>query len=169
MLYDYTASIIGQLFPAAIRFTVRWHFSIIPFPDGWYAQLGQNRMPHSSTHRLDCWLQKAMSLLVIRFTGAPHSKNTDSNCLITCAASCRTSGRLIENRVRSRSIRVKSGDRFSADSKFPAHWVLLSAIASELDLNDQSYCCFRQGRIDPMLQIQCALNSIMPAVSMILD
>ena len=105
MFYQYMASIIGQLFRAAILFTVQWHLSIIVFPDSLYVQCDQNQTPYSSTNHLNCWWQKAVSLLARIFTGTPHLKNTNFKCWITCAVSCNTNK--IESCMGPHSIRVK--------------------------------------------------------------
>ena len=102
MLCQYAASIMRQLFCTAIHFIVQWHLSTIPFPDRFYVQRGRNQMSHLSMNHLNCWLQKALSLLTRISTEIPHLKNTDSNCWITCAASCQ-----MKNHVGLQSIRVK--------------------------------------------------------------
>ena len=72
-LYQYTASGIVHCFLAATFFTVLWHCSMMPLPEGTYAQRNWSRTLHSSRKVLNRLLRKAVSLSVKISVGRPCS------------------------------------------------------------------------------------------------
>ena len=74
-LYQSTASIIEHCFLAAICFTLWWHRSTMPSPEGTCTQRKCSWIPHSLRKSLKTLLWNAVSLSTSISAGAPHSQN----------------------------------------------------------------------------------------------